>query len=55
MVIAVDTGVRTSPGLSPYFPAFVHSAIWGLTPAALVIAATIILAVYELFFRDNKA
>lgn len=55
MMIAVDTGVRISPELSPYLPAFVHGVIWGFAPLVLVVGATIILVGYELFFRRNKA
>jgi hypothetical protein len=53
-IIAVDTGVRISPDLSSYVPAFVHGAIWGFAPLTLFIAATIILLVHELFFRPRE-
>ena len=41
--------------LSSYVPAFVHGPIWGFAPLALVIGATTILVVHELFFRQHKA
>lgn len=55
MVIAADTGVRITPDLSPYLPAFVHGPIWGFAPLALVIGATIILLAREFVFRPPQA
>ncbi len=54
MIVAADTGVRIAPDLATYAPAFVHGAIWGFAPLALVVGATIILLFREFFVRPNR-
>jgi hypothetical protein len=54
MIVAADTGVRITPDLAAYLPAFVHGPIWGFAPLILVVGATIILVLREFVFRPQR-
>jgi hypothetical protein len=54
LIIAADTGFRESPDVMARLPEFFHSEWWGFAPAALVVAATIILLLREFVFSNNK-
>lgn len=50
LIVAADTGFKTSPSLSHYLPEFIESAWWGFSPATLVVVGTVILILREFVF-----
>lgn len=54
MIIAADTGVRITPALAGYLPDFIHGAMWGFAPLALVAGATVILLLREFVFAPRR-
>lgn len=55
LIMAAETGFKTEPAVMDHLPDFFHSQLWGFSPAALVICATIILVMREFIYRNPHA
>ena len=53
LIIAADTGFKTSPEMMTHLPEFFHSVWWGFSPVTLVLLATIILLMREFVFSNG--
>jgi hypothetical protein len=51
LIMAAETGFKTEPEVMEHLPAFFQSSLWGFSPAALVVLATIILFLREFIFK----
>jgi hypothetical protein len=47
LIMAAETGFETEPEVMAHLPTFFQSPLWGFSPAALVVLATIILFLRE--------
>jgi hypothetical protein len=56
LIMAAETGFKTEPEVMAHLPSFFQSALWGFSPAALVVFATIILILREfIFYPANRS
>jgi hypothetical protein len=55
LIMAAETGFKTEPEVMNHLPDFFRSSLWGFSPAALVICATIIPVVREFIYRNPYA
>jgi hypothetical protein len=54
LIVAAETGFKTEPEVMAHLPTFFQSPLWGFSPAALVVFATVILILREFVFIHTK-
>jgi hypothetical protein len=54
LIMAAETGFKTEPDVMAHLPSFFESQLWGFSPAALVVFATLILILREFVFAHTK-